>query len=948
MVPPGLPAMKAMDTLYNYFPQAAPICTVGYVELACEQREDGCSFEAAGTHKWLEKIRDLVLYNDVAFYDSYFETAFQSKIRTQPSPHRYITPDGTAILFQVCGRPDLLIDQRIQFIMATYNPSPGRLQAGVTSRQLLIHGTIEAVKRDLPLIDGLCVPAAFTVMGLMLRSVRLLLLAGINLFVACFTTFAILYFICAGFNFTPDPTQVNFVSMIALGLNFDYSLFLLSRFATTCRQDTGGLPPATLVEKAVLRSLETVCPVIVSSGLTLSLVFCGFLFLSAGNLFAAGMACAVTTFVVMCSTLTALPAVLMMCPGFWAIPPTFYEQPATPMASPRDGMANLQDHDCWHKVQPDEAHALRTSRQVATWRLITTWPTNLVVVVALHVLALFFGWYALGLQLNNDITEVAPRGDFDSPYATFQRLRDFSEAFADDMSISSAHDAHRRPHLRPKPPPPPQLAARQQTSSAKAKAAPPAGEHDPQKAARRLASDTGGTFAGFIGYTDPFLVIIEANSVLDRSKMNRTLGRKLHAWDKAWSDDKIQEAQEDADKDAEAAAKKKRSKQVKIVPDGPKANKEVLKQCGYAITANLSKQILAIPAERVGFQLQPAAVYAPGYARGTEINREHASNWHGKSMWEDDSKNHDAIGYFSDTYKLCGGACFHQPEAYGAAATLVHIMLPVHPGSLRGGRWIKEVYRLLEDFQSSHQNYECKGRLMNLTLSLADVHGTVIDHDMMEETFAEFTMMLPITCMLIFALIGFFLRSAFVPLRLALTLVLPVCSVFGLAVLVFQEGVLDFLGIDNVSGSKDKSFHWEIPIVSFAMTIALALDYDLFVIIRITDYRFAGYSIQASILRALHETGPVVTGAGLMMAFTFGGNLLAESTTLNQGGWILATGVLIDTFVVRTALVPALLSLADSAAWWPSKPPLTDLRDEYGNILDDNAEPVYKPEFAPL
>merc|ERR1712232_306515 len=137
----------------------------------------------------------------------------------------------------------------------------------------------------------------------------------------------------------------------------------------------------------------------------------------------------------------------------------------------------------------------------------------------------------------------------------------------------------------------------------------------------------------------------------------------------------------------------------------------------------------------------------------------------------------------------------------------------------------------------------------------------------------------------------------------------------------------------------------EIPVVSFALTIALSLDYDLFVVIRIADYRFAGYDIRGSIVRALHETGPVVTGAGLIMAYTFGGNLLAESTTLNQGGWILASAVLIDTFIIRIILVPALMSLADGAAWWPSKPPQENLRDEFGKVQPSS--PAYKLEFSP-
>ena len=83
--------------------------------------------------------------------------------------------------------------------------------------------------------------------------------------------------------------------------------------------------------------------------------------------------------------------------------------------------------------------------------------------------------------------------------------------------------------------------------------------------------------------------------------------------------------------------------------------------------------------------------------------------------------------------------------------------------------------------------------------------------------------------------------------------------------------------------------------------------------------------------KLLRCSGPIVTGAGLMMALSFGGNLLAESIALNQAGWILGVGVLVDTFVVRSLLVPALISLADGAAWWPRRPKKHGLMDEYGH-----------------
>ena len=74
------------------------------------------------------------------------------------------------------------------------------------------------------------------------------------------------------------------------------------------------------------------------------------------------------------------------------------------------------------------------------------------------------------------------------------------------------------------------------------------------------------------------------------------------------------------------------------------------------------------------------------------------------------------------------------------------------------------------------------------------------------------------------------------------------------------------------------------------------------------------------------------------MAIAFGGLLLSETTILNQAAFILGVSVLFDTFVVRTFLTPALLSLSRGRAWWPSKPPPGLPRDDARALLDDDAD----------
>ena len=122
---------------------------------------------------------------------------------------------------------------------------------------------------------------------------------------------------------TQDPTQLNFVVIIALGLNVDYSLFLLDRFRTSIKAFKtqprhAGTTEDVMVAEAVLEMLRRVTLVVLSSGLTLTTVFSGILFLTSGNLVGAGVGCAITVMLCMLVSLTLLPALLLSAPTFFS------------------------------------------------------------------------------------------------------------------------------------------------------------------------------------------------------------------------------------------------------------------------------------------------------------------------------------------------------------------------------------------------------------------------------------------------------------------------------------------------------------------------------------------------------------------------------------------------------------------------------------------------------
>lgn len=201
--------------------------------------------------------------------------------------------------------------------------------------------------------------------------------------------------------------------------------------------------------------------------------------------------------------------------------------------------------------------------------------------------------------------------------------------------------------------------------------------------------------------------------------------------------------------------------------------------------------------------------------------------------------------------------------------------------------------------------------------------------DAKRKTYELFPYVILGTVLAIFLLISLMFRSAFIPLRYSFTLVFPLSFIFGFAVLIYQYGALDWLGwgaLRNVNG-----MYWLTPIITFPICTGLALDYDIFLMCRVQEYRLEGYSNDASILRAAVETSGIITAAGVIMAIAFGGLLFSQTDTLNQIAWLLFSSVLFDTFIVRTVLVPAFMSLAGWLNWWPRKLEYENLKDEFGN-----------------
>lgn len=161
----------------------------------------------------------------------------------------------------------------------------------------------------------------------------------------------------------------------------------------------------------------------------------------------------------------------------------------------------------------------------------------------------------------------------------------------------------------------------------------------------------------------------------------------------------------------------------------------------------------------------------------------------------------------------------------------------------------------------------------------------------------------------IFIVLLLMLRSVIAPLYLITTVGLSYTFTLGLTTLVFRI----FFGAED-------GLAFVIPVFSFVFLVALGVDYSIFLIGRVKE-EVGRRGIHDGIHEAVVATGPIITSAGIILAGTFAAMMFGEITALAELGFSVAVGVLIDTFVVRTMLVPALTLLLGKWAWWPGGVP---------------------------
>lgn len=191
---------------------------------------------------------------------------------------------------------------------------------------------------------------------------------------------------------------------------------------------------------------------------------------------------------------------------------------------------------------------------------------------------------------------------------------------------------------------------------------------------------------------------------------------------------------------------------------------------------------------------------------------------------------------------------------------------------------------------------------------------------------ADQDLVIPLILALVFLVLVLLLRSLVAPLLLLATVVASFFASLGASWLLF-ESVFGFPAIDT-----------NVVLFSFLFLVALGVDYNIFLVTRAKE-ESVEHGTRVGMIRALSTTGGVITSAGILLAAVFAVLGVLPLITLTQIGIIVCIGVLLDTLLVRTVIVPSLAFIAGERFWWPSRPAQRHAHLLVGSSTDGSRPP---------
>jgi RND superfamily putative drug exporter len=217
---------------------------------------------------------------------------------------------------------------------------------------------------------------------------------------------------------------------------------------------------------------------------------------------------------------------------------------------------------------------------------------------------------------------------------------------------------------------------------------------------------------------------------------------------------------------------------------------------------------------------------------------------------------------------------------------------------IEGDPYTKDSLNLVPEIRSSLSD-------LDPGLSALVGGGSAIQYDFDEAIESDLKLIAPIALLVIAIILAILLRALVAPLVLIASVILSFLCTLGLSILFIREVV------------GDAGFDASIPTFAFIFLVALGIDYTIFLMARVRE-EARTHGTREGMLRALSATGPVITSAGVILAGTFSVLMTLPVTYTFDLGFMVALGILLDTFIVRTIMVPAAVELIGDKIWWPS------------------------------
>jgi RND superfamily putative drug exporter len=204
--------------------------------------------------------------------------------------------------------------------------------------------------------------------------------------------------------------------------------------------------------------------------------------------------------------------------------------------------------------------------------------------------------------------------------------------------------------------------------------------------------------------------------------------------------------------------------------------------------------------------------------------------------------------------------------------------------------------------------------------------ATAIQYDYDQSVQDDLKLIVPIALLVIAVILAVLLWSLVAPLVLIASVILSFFCTLGISILFIRYVV------------GDPGFDASLPTFAFIFLVALGIDYTIFLMARVRE-EARTHGTREGMLRALAVTGPVITSAGIILAGTFSVLMTLPVTYTFDLGFMVALGILLDTFIVRTIMVPAAVELIGDKIWWPSSA-------SRGGVVRERAEAEPEPEPA--